>query len=541
MSNVGWFASTLPAYRAFLKASRNPEGSQMAILKQILAKNSSAAYGRQHDFAHIRTYADFIKLPLCNYADISRFIERIARGEKNVLAAEDVLSLVPTSGTSNATKLIPYTNTLLREFQAALEPWIASLFLSRPGLLFGKHYWVTTPHTPPDSIKQSAVKIGFMDDSSYLNRFQRLCCRRLMCIPPEAAVVSDTGTLLYLTALFLLREPNLRLISLWHPSFLKILTDTIEKHYAELVHDIEHGTLSASSVTHAGTRDVFKKYLYPSPERARFLKNIMSPSAGLAQIWPRLKLLSCWTDGWSVEHMPLILAQCPSSIVEGKGLLATEGVFSIPLGRNGHKAAAVRSHFYEFIDAESGEVHPLWGLHKGKVYSTVVTNGGGLYRYQMHDLVRVTGFFNQVPILDFVSRDNCVSDMVGEKLHLEHIESLIKRCEEACTVCFRFAMFAPLHIESRYGYVFYYSSDMVPDAPILQSYLERELMRNYYYRHARDLGQLQPLRLFRASGNPLPEYYARLTASGAAMGDLKVLALRRETDWQNTFTGSFTA
>lgn len=38
---------------------------------------------------------------------------------------------------------------------------------------------------------------------------------------------------------------------------------------------------------------------------------------------------------------------------------------------------------------------------------------GGLYRYRLHDLVRVTGFYNQAPCLEFLGRDSLVSDNRG--------------------------------------------------------------------------------------------------------------------------------
>src|SRR2546430_2972479 len=46
---------------------------------------------------------------------------------------------------SGATKLIPYTTALQREFQRAIRAWIADLFLHQPALLCGQAYWSISP------------------------------------------------------------------------------------------------------------------------------------------------------------------------------------------------------------------------------------------------------------------------------------------------------------------------------------------------------------------------------------------------------------
>ena len=49
--------------------------------------------------------------------EIEPWIERIGRGEPNVLTTEPVLMMEKTSGSSGAAKYIPYTRSLRREFQ----------------------------------------------------------------------------------------------------------------------------------------------------------------------------------------------------------------------------------------------------------------------------------------------------------------------------------------------------------------------------------------------------------------------------------------
>jgi hypothetical protein len=67
--------------------------------------------------------------------------------------------------------------------------------------------------------------------------------------------------------------------------------------------------------------------------------------------------------------------------------------------------------------------------------------------------------------------------------------------------------------------------------------VEARLFRNPQYAYARSIGQLDKLDVYKAS-QPLDKYIGRLAASGARLGDLKVAALRPETDWLDTFSGT---
>ncbi len=539
LASRGMLASCMSRYAAFMRASRAPEEVQRSLLRSIIAANRDTDYGRRHGFSGIRTYEDFRSVPVCGYEDLEGYISRIRQGGRAVLTAEEVLALVPTSGSSSATKLIPYTPSLLRQFRAALSPWLASLFLHTPALHGGSQYWVTTPHTHPKDSADSKVPVRFMPDAAYLSALQMRCCSRLMCVPHETAAVAGTESFLYLSALFLLRQENLRLISVWHPSVLSILADLIERRFTELTRDLRLGSISTSAVPEPASRSLFARYLRPCPGRADYLENIDIRAHGFAGIWPNLKVLSCWADGWSAHSLPALAERFPQAAIQPKGLLATEGVVSIPIGPAGHRVAAVTSHFLEFADTGTGEVQPLWRIEKDRTYSAIMTTGGGLYRYRLHDLVRVTGFFNRLPLLEFTGRDNCLTDLVGEKLHLGHVESVIRQAEKELCTRFSFAMMAP--DETGSGYVFFYSAATDPDAATLRAAMEQGLMENYHYLHARSLSQLAPLRLFRTSGNPERSYFEKIAGACGGMGDAKLLALRKESDWQHTLSGSFAA
>lgn len=101
IANSLWSATNLPSYLQFRRALRQPEGTQRRLLQTYLECNAQTAFGQAHGFNSIRSYEEFAKrVPLMDYEDFEPWIERIRRGEANVLTRKRVTRLVPTSGST---------------------------------------------------------------------------------------------------------------------------------------------------------------------------------------------------------------------------------------------------------------------------------------------------------------------------------------------------------------------------------------------------------------------------------------------------------
>ena len=72
---------------------------------------------------------------------------------------------------------------------------------------------------------------------------------------------------------------------------------------------------------------------------------------------------------------------------------------------------------------------------------------------------------------------------------------------------------------------------------LLGSELERTLQENYHYRYCRELGQLDPLRVFRIDEGALAAYLSFCQAHGQRAGDIKLVALHRLGGWSQVFRG----
>jgi GH3 auxin-responsive promoter len=60
-------------------------------------------------------------------------------------------------------------------------------------------------------------------------------------------------------------------------------------------------------------------------------------------------------------------------------------------------------------------------LSEGRHYFILPTTAYGLYRYDIRDLVKVTGFFKRTPLLQFLGKGNQFANLTGEKLSEHHV------------------------------------------------------------------------------------------------------------------------
>ena len=268
------------------------------------------------------------------------------------------MRLVPSSGSTAARKLIPFTRRSHVEFQRAVGPWIVDLYRRRPRALAGRAYWSISPKASCSEESDSGViAIGFDDDAGFLGGVAALLVDHTMAVPSSVRQLGDLDTFRHETLRHLLTADDLSLVSVWHPTFFSLLLEALPAHWERLLDELP-------------------------ADRSRELAEL-SPRQVKA-IWPQLELVSCWRDAHAARPARELEDLLPGVPVEAKGLLATEGVVTLPYA--GRHPIATRSHVFEFLD-EGERPQLITDLREGGEYTVVVTTGGGLYRYHLGDRV----------------------------------------------------------------------------------------------------------------------------------------------------------
>lgn len=496
--------------------------------------NAETDYGRRHDFARIRSVAAYQqRVPLSSYDDYTPFIDAAAAGRPNVLTAEPVRLFELSSGSTAAAKLIPYTARLQAEFQQALGAWIADLFRQQPALLAGPAYWSITPLTEGDRFTAGGIPIGFEEESAYLGALGRLLAAAVLAAPNALKRSPSMAGFRYLTLLALLRQPELRLISVWNPTFLSLLLEPLATWWLYLLHDLAHGVVIGPDAEIADTAHTTGVRFPPAPRLSRQLARC--DPHDYACIWPRLRLISCWRDGPSSAAAEQIAARFPGVIVQGKGLLATEGFVSFPLWGSAASVLAVTAHFFEFLpETDPRQPRLAHELDAGERYQVVLTTAGGFYRYQLFDLVEVAGHYHQAPLLRFVGKSNRVSDYFGEKVSEGFVAGLLERLFAPVNPPPRFLLLAAEESTAGISYTLYLEPAHDPGPQVVAAWeaaLETELCANFHYAWCRRLGQLAPARVTLAAPGASARYLAACQARGQRLGNIKLTVIETRGGW----------
>lgn len=90
--------------------ANKPVQTQQKVFQMLLHKAKNTAYGRAHNFAAIKTPEDYRnKVKISDYEGVRPYVERILKGESDVLWPGKPLYFAKTSGTTSGAKYIPLT------------------------------------------------------------------------------------------------------------------------------------------------------------------------------------------------------------------------------------------------------------------------------------------------------------------------------------------------------------------------------------------------------------------------------------------------
>jgi len=92
------------------KWSTRPVETQQKVFENLISKAKHTAFGKDHNFESITTYAEFQKnVPIRDYEELKPYVERVVAGEEDILWKGKPLYFAKTSGTTSGAKYIPIT------------------------------------------------------------------------------------------------------------------------------------------------------------------------------------------------------------------------------------------------------------------------------------------------------------------------------------------------------------------------------------------------------------------------------------------------
>ncbi len=111
--SVKAFAAKLFAKRIHAKTQKwanNPVETQQKVFEELIKEAAQTQFGKDHDFSSIKSHSDFVqKVPVRDYEGLKHYVDKVVKGEENVLWKGKPLYFAKTSGTTSGAKYIPLT------------------------------------------------------------------------------------------------------------------------------------------------------------------------------------------------------------------------------------------------------------------------------------------------------------------------------------------------------------------------------------------------------------------------------------------------
>ena len=328
-----------------------PVETQQETLYSLLGKAASTEWGKKFGFSSINSVNEYqSRLPVQTYEEIIPFVERLRKGEANLLWPGEIKWFAKSSGTtSTKSKFIPMSSEALRDCHYRAAKDILILYtLQRPetGIFSGKCLTLGGSH----KMNQ------FSNDSLY----------------------GDLSAILIENA----------------PSWVEIIRTPRQKialleDFEEKLNIITRTTVNENVTNISG---VPSWYLV-------LIKQILAHTGkkSLLEVWPNLEVFFhggiCFTP-YRSQYRELI----PGDQMQYMETYnASEGFFGIQDDLSSSDMLLMLDYgiFYEFIPADkagsaSPPVYTIGEVQKGVNYAIVISTNGGLWRYMIGDTIVFT-------------------------------------------------------------------------------------------------------------------------------------------------------
>jgi hypothetical protein len=500
--------------RAFHEQARRSGDVQRELLLRRISRHADSQFGRDHHFSEIRSPEDFRRrVPVGGYDRHEPYIESVRNGDTGALfgPGTEVLMFAMTSGTTSRPKTIPVTPEALRDYREGWTIWGIQAFDAHPEMLReGLRPILQIASDWCESFTPAGIPCGAI--TGLTAHMQNRLVRTQYCMPAVASRIKDIESKYY-TALRFSIHRNLGTIIAANPSTILAIARLGDREKETLIRDLSDGTLDPKwEIPREIRRQLQRKTRRRHAKAAQALDRIASEHGRLLpkDYWPGLQFLSNWMGGTMRAYLrgyPEFFGETP---VRDVGLIASEGRMTIPI-EDGTAAGVldIRHNYFEFIPEDQGdlpqpETVESTDLIEGRNYFIVLTTAGGLYRYNISDLVRCVGYLGRAPLLEFLNKGAHYSSLTGEKISEHQVVAAVEEAQRAARLRLKSYLLAPVWDEPPYYALLIEEDDLaeVGAAEAISMAVERELRRqNVEYVSKRDTLRLGPVRIPNFNGD----------------------------------------
>lgn len=525
------------------KAAKNCAKTEEATLRGILEYAKDTEWGKAHKFSEIlqAKSADELfslwqkNVPVQDYEDLRPFIERHKNGEENILFPGKPMMYATTSGTTKEPKWIPITQAYYQNiFSKMSKLWLYTFIMHRPKTFWGKCVSIVGKsiegYAPDGTVCGSVSGVTQRDCPEFI--------KGLYSAPSEVFAIKDYTARYYA----LMRsgiEQNVSLLITANPSTIIELQKNVDQYLDDYIDDIEHGTLSAKMNIEPENRAALEKCYKPNPARAAELRALKEKYGRLLpkHYWPNLQSLTTWHCGNTSVYKDKYKDFFPEQTLDQEfGYFSSECRAGLVMDGGDDTVLFPHNHYFEFVAEEEMESPApkflqLSQLQKGKRYIVYITTFGGLYRYNMNDLVECSGSYKTIPTIRFIQKINGIVSMTGEKLSERQFIDAVKEIEKELGESVNFFVgFADLNESAYKIYLEFQNQSVGQDlCDKFAAAVDQKLMaENVEYKAKRDSFRVKEPKGILLVENSFEKYKAAMIAKGARDGQFKMNLLMQD-------------
>ncbi|KAL6214767.1 hypothetical protein ACLB2K_014199 [Fragaria x ananassa] len=408
----------------------NATRHQHDTLSSILHQNGAVRYLHPHlplPNSPLVAAAFRRAVPLSTYDDYADYITQMAETsldhQQPLLSVDPLLCFFYSSGTSSPRpKLIPYFDSKLSKAASFIAHQGSAAILRRlfpPRDSVNKIMWFIYG----DNVTTTRGGVKVMAASTYPLQSGGANWSQLRFIvsPKEVILGSNVEHQTYCHLLCGLRNRDL-LDAIRAPYAVGLIRAfrVLESKWEQLCRDLEEGFPSLE-ISDGETRNSVVEVLGgPQPELAERVRVVFEGQnwGGIvSKLWPNIRYVRCVTTGSMEQYYPKLKYYAGEIPLLGGDYFASECCVGINLDimEPPDKTRFVllpTAAYFEFLPFDMNEAEvstgretvDIAGVEVGKMYEVVVTTYRGFYRYLLGDVVRVVGFDNFSPLVEFVMR-----------------------------------------------------------------------------------------------------------------------------------------
>jgi hypothetical protein len=359
---------------------------QEKIFFNLIQNSKDTEYGKKFSFKSIHSITKFKELvPIVTYEDIFPYINRMMKGEQNVLWPSEITWFGKSSGTTNArSKFIPVSPESLEDCHFKGGKDLLSIYINN--------------HPEANIFTGKSLSIGGTFQKNELNKNGESFYGDI------SAVIMQN--LPFWAEMLRTPSPETAFLNEWELKIERMAKETAEENVTSI------------SGVPTWTLIVLQRVL-----EIKGAKNIL-------EIWPNLELFMHGAVSF-VPYRDMFNTLIPSSSMNYyETYNATEGFFGIQDRDKSQDMLLMLDYgiFYEFIphyliDDEQPQTLGLDQVEIGQVYALVISTNAGLFRYKIGDTIIFT---SKKPYrIKVAGRTKQFINAFGEELQVANAETAI--------------------------------------------------------------------------------------------------------------------